>query len=148
MQTVLNVLLVVLIVACIVLAVLYFLGRKAEKRQLENQQLLDAAKQTVSILVIDKKKLPISQIQGLPKQAYDQTPWYARWAKIPAVKAKVGPRVMTLLADDAVFKALPLKKEAKVSVSGIYITEIKSVRGGVMVAPEEKKGFFSRFKKK
>jgi Na+-transporting NADH:ubiquinone oxidoreductase subunit NqrC len=147
MHTLLNVLLVILVIAVIVLAVLYFLGRKAEKRQVENQQLLDAAKQTVSILVIDKKKLPITQVQGLPKQVYEQTPWYAKWAKLPVVKAKVGPRVMTLIADEAVYKALPVKKEAKVSVSGIYITEIKAVRGGAVAAPEEKKGFFSRFKK-
>lgn len=147
MQTVLNVLLVVLVIACIALAVLYYLGKKAEKRQVENQQLLDASRQTVSILVIDKKKLPISQVQGLPKQAYEQVPWYSKWAKLPVVKAKVGPRIMTLIAEDAVYKALPLKKEAKVSVSGIYITEIKAVRGGQLAAPEEKKGFFARFKK-
>ena len=32
-------------------------------------------------------------------------------------------------------------------VSGIYITEIKSVRGGAIPAPPKKKGFFARFKK-
>ncbi len=148
LNTILNVLLVALVAACIALAVLYYLGRKAEKRQLENQQLLDAAKQTVSLLVIDKKKLPISQVNGLPKQIYEQTPWYAKRAKLPVVKAKVGPRIMTLIADEAVFQALPVKTEAKVSVSGIYITEIKAVRGGLVPqAPPKKKGFFSRFKK-
>ncbi len=149
MQTFLNVLLVILVILCIALAVLYYLGRKAEKRQLENQQLLDAAKQTASILVIDKKRLPISQVTGLPKQLYEQTPWYAKRAKLPIVKAKVGPRIVTLIADDKVFDALPVKTEAKVSVSGIYITEIKAVRGGaVAAAPPAKKGFFSRIFKK
>ena len=47
-----NVLLGVLIVAVIVLAVLYFLGRKMEKRQAEQQSMMEAAKQVVSILVI------------------------------------------------------------------------------------------------
>lgn len=146
MSIVLNVLLVILVIAAIVLAVLYFLGRKLEKRQVEQQAMLEAAKQTVSMLVIDKKKMKIRDA-GLPKMVYEQTPKYMRWAKVPVVKAKVGPRVMTLMADERVFAMLPVKAEAKVVVSGIYITDIKSVRGGSVVAPPKKKGFFARFKK-
>ena len=146
MSTVLNVLLAILVIAVIVLAVLYFLGRKLEKRQVEQQALLEAAKQTVSMLVIDKKKMKIRDA-GLPKMVYEQTPRYMRWAKVPVVKAKVGPRVMTLMADERVFAMLPVKAEAKVVISGIYITDIKSVRGGSVVAPPKKKGFFARFKK-
>ena len=59
MHLVLNVLLVILVIAVIALAVLYFLGRKLEKRQVEQQQLLEMSKQTVSMLVIDKKKMKI-----------------------------------------------------------------------------------------
>ena len=146
MQTVLNVLLVILVIAAVVLAVLYFLGRKLEKRQVEQEQLMEAAKQTVSMLVIDKKKLKLKEA-GLPKIVYDQTPKYMRWAKVPVVKAKVGPKVMTLMADERVFASLPIKTEVKVVVSGIYITEIKSVRGGAIPAAPKKKGFFARFKK-
>ncbi|MCI8268888.1 MAG: hypothetical protein HFG55_04360 [Lachnospiraceae bacterium] len=144
--TILHVLTVILIIAVIVLAVLYFLGRKLEKRQVEQQAMLEAAKQTVSMLVIDKKKMKIRDA-GLPKMIYEQTPKYMRWAKVPVVKAKVGPKVMTLMADERVFALLPVKAEAKVVVSGIYITDIKSVRGGSVVQPSKKKGFFSRFKK-
>ena len=146
MQTFLNVLLVILVIAVIALAVLYFLGRKLEKRQVEQQQLLEMSKQTVSMLVIDKKKLKIKD-SGLPKMVYEQTPKYMRWAKVPVVKAKVGPKVMTLMADERVFAALPVKTEAKVVVSGLYITEIKSVRGGAIPQAPKKEGFFARFKK-
>ena len=146
MSTFLNVLLVILIIVVAVLAVLYFLGRKLEKRQVEQQALLEAAAQTVSMLVIDKKKMKI-QDSNLPKMVLEQTPKYMRWAKVPVVKAKVGPKVMTLLADEKVFQSLPVKTEAKVVVSGIYITQIKSVRGGAVAAPPKKKGFFQRFKK-
>ena len=145
MQTFLNVLLVILVIAVIALAVLYFLGRKLEKRQVE-QQLLEMSKQTVSMLVIDKKKMKIKD-SGLPKIVYEQTPKYMRWAKVPVVKAKVGPKVMTLMADERVFASLPVKTEAKVVVSGLYITEIKSVRGGAIPQAPKKKGFFARFKK-
>ena len=143
MQTFLNVLLVILVIAVIALAVLYFLGRRLEKRQVEQQQLLEMSKQTVSMLVIDKKK----KDSGLPKIVYEQTPKYMRWAKVPVVKAKVGPKVMTLMADERVFASLPVKTEAKVVVSGLYITEIKSVRGGAIPQAPKKKGFFARFKK-
>ena len=146
MHLVLNVLLVILVIAVIALAVLYFLGRKLEKRQVEQQQLLEMSKQTVSMLVIDKKKMKIKE-SGLPKIVYEQTPKYMRWAKVPVVKAKIGPKVMTLMADERVFQALPVKTEAKVVISGIYITQIKSVRGGAIPTPPKKKGFFARFRK-
>ena len=146
-QTILNVLLVLLIIAAVVLAVLYFLGNKLQKRQAEQQQMLDAAAQTVSMLVIDKKKLKLTQA-GLPKIVVDQTPKYMRWTKVPVVKAKIGPKVMTLIADARVFESLPVKTEAKVVLSGIYITQIKSVRGGSIPTPPKKKGFFAKFKKK
>ena len=146
MSTFLNVVLVILVIAAIVLAVLYFLGRKLEKRQVEQEQLLEASKQVVSMLVIDKKKMKIKDA-GLPKMVSDQTPKYMRWAKVPVVKAKVGPKVMTLMADERAFQMLPVKTEAKVVVSGIYITEVKSVRGGIPAQPPKKKGFFARFKK-
>lgn len=146
MGTLFDVLLVILIVAAIILAVLYFFGRKLEKRQVEQQQMMEAAKQTVSMLVIDKKKMKLKDA-GLPAMVYEQTPKYARRFKVPIVKAKIGPKVMTLMADAKVFEALPVKKEVKAVVSGIYITEIKSVRGGTIVQPPKKKGFFARFKK-
>ena len=146
MSTVLNVILVILIIIVAALAVLYFLGRKLEKRQVEQQALMEAAAQTVSMLVIDKKKMKIKEA-NLPKIVYEQTPKYMRWAKVPVVKAKVGPKVMTLMADERAFQMLPVKTEAKVVVSGIYITEVKSVRGGIPTLPPKKKGFFARFKK-
>ena len=146
MSTVLNVILVILIIIVAALAVLYFLGRKLAKRQVEQQALMEAAAQTVSMLVIDKKKMKIKEA-NLPKIVYEQTPKYIRWAKVPVVKAKIGPKVMPLMADERVFQALPVKTEAKVVISGIYITEIKSVRGGAVPAVPKKKGFFARFKK-
>lgn len=146
MSTFLNVLLIILAIAAVILVVLYFLGRKLEKRQVEQQSALEAAAQTVSMLVIDKKKMKLKEA-SLPKIVYEQTPKYMRWAKVPVVKAKVGPKVMTLLADEKVFLTLPLKTEVKAVVSGIYITEIKSVRGGAIPVPPKKKGLLSRFKK-
>ena len=141
-----NVLLVIIVILAILLVVLYILGSRMQKRQAEQQTMIDASKQTVSILAIDKKKLKLKEA-GLPAIVYEQTPWYAKRAKIPVVKAKIGPRIMTMIADEKVFLQLPLKTEAKVVISGMYITEIKSVRGGIPPLPEKKK-FLDRFRKK
>ena len=133
-----NVLLVIIVNLAILLVVLYILGSRMQKRQAEQQTMIDASKQTVSILAIDKKKLKLKEA-GLPASFYEQTPWYAKRAKIPVVKAKIGPRIMTMIADEKVFLQLPLKTEAKVVISGMYKTEIKSVRGGIPPLPEKKK---------
>mgnify|MGYP007047223575 CR=1 FL=1 len=52
-----NVLLVIIVILAILLVVLYILGSRMQKRQAEQQTMIDASKQTVSILAIDKKKL-------------------------------------------------------------------------------------------
>ena len=140
---VLLVILVILIVACVAL---YFVGKKAEKKQADQQAQLDAVAQTVSILVIDKKKLRLKE-SGLPDQVISQAPWYARRSKLPIVKAKVGPKIMTLMCDAQVYPLIPVKKEVKATISGIYITAVKGVRGPLDV-PEKKKGFFARLRNK
>ena len=54
---------------------------------------------------------------------------------------------MTLVADASIYDLLPVKREVKVVVSGIYITAIKGARDGIE-KPEPKKGFFKRLFKK
>ncbi|MCD8084257.1 MAG: hypothetical protein LUE86_12325 [Clostridiales bacterium] len=153
MSTLFHVLLVILVILIIAFVVLYVIGRKLEKQQYESQQALEMSKQTLSMLVIDKKKMSTKDAvaAGLPDAVSEQTPWYMRWAKLPVVKAKIGPKIVTMVADERVFAVLPLKKECKVVVSGIYISEIKSVRGGTIPPLPKKKGFFanltSKFKK-
>lgn len=137
-----KIFLVILVILVIILAVLYYFGQKMQKKQAENQAQLDAMAQTVSMLIIDKKRLKVKD-SGLPSMVIDQTPKYLRWSKMPIVKAKVGPKIMTLVADEKVFELLPVKKEVKVVVSGIYITAIKSARGGIE-KPQKKEGFFKR----
>ena len=145
MSTWMIVLLSVLAVAIIALVVLYFMGKKAQKKQEDQQEQMEAAKQTISMLVIDKKMLPLKD-SGLPQMVIDQAPKLMRRSKMPIIKAKVGPKIMVLVADSKVYDSIPLKKEIKAEVSGIYIMGIKGVRGGIQ-APEKKKGFLARFRK-
>lgn len=136
------VLLVVLIVLAVVLVVLYFLGKKLEKRNATQQEQLAAAAQNVSMLVIDKKRMKLKDA-GLPAIVLEQTPRLLRGSKVPIVKAKVGPKVMTLVCDEKIFDFVPIKKEIKAVVSGIYITSIKNVRGA-LEAPQKKQKLFKR----
>lgn len=137
-----KVLIIILVILVLILIALYYFGNKMQKKQAENQAQLDAMAQTVSMLIIDKKRLRVKD-SGLPAMVIDQVPKYLRRSKMPIVKAKVGPKVMNLIADEKVFELLPVKKEVKVVVSGIYITAIKGARGGIE-KPEPKKGFFKR----
>ncbi len=141
-----KILLIVLLVVLAVLVVLYFVGRRLQKKQADASVQLEAMKQTVSMLIIDKKILKIKQ-SGLPQAVIDQTPKYMRWTKMPIVKAKIGPKIMVLAAERSVWDVLPVKQEVKVEVSGIYIMSIKSVRGGSIQTPPKKKGLFARFRK-
>ena len=141
-----NVLIVILVIVVAALAALYFFGNKMQKKQRENQAQLEAMAQTVSMLIIDKKRLKIKE-SGLPQMVIDQTPKYMRWTKLPIVKAKIGPKIMTLVADEKVFELIPVKRECKVVLSGIYITDVRGIRGP-LATPEKKKGFFKRLFKK
>lgn len=139
------VLLIILVILVIVLAVLYFLGKKAQKKQEAQQAQIEAAKQTVSMLIIDKKRMPLKET-GLPQMVIEQTPKMMRRMKLPVVKAKVGPRIMTLVSDEKIFDLIPVKKEVKADISGIYIVGVRGVRGP-LETPVKKKGFLSRFGK-
>ena len=142
MSTVNIVLLVILAVLIVGLIVLYFLGKKAQKKRDEQEAQLAANAQTVSMLIIDKKRMRLKD-SGLPQVVIDQIPKMMRHSKLPIVKAKV----MSLIADEAVYDLIPLKKEVKATVSGIYITKVTGVRGP-LEKPQGKKSFRARMQEK
>ena len=109
MNTLSIVLLVILAVLIIAVVVLYFLGKKAQKRQTEQQEQIDAMKQTVSMLIIDKKRMKIKE-SGLPQMVINQTPKLMRGTKLPIVKAKIGPQIMTLVCEEKIFDSIYSRK--------------------------------------
>ena len=140
------VLIVILVILIAALVVLYFVGKRLQRKQEASQEQMEAAKQSVSMLVIDKKMLPVKQ-SGLPQIVIDQTPKLMRRQKLPIVKAKVGPRIMTLVADNKIFDLIPVKKEVRAVVSGIYIMDVKGIRAP-LEAPVKKQGVFARLRAK
>lgn len=133
-----TVLLIVLGVLLVLFIIMMIVGSRLQKKQLEQKEQMDAMAQTMSMLIIDKKTMKFKEAK-LPDEVTAQVPKYMRNAKMPFVKVKIGPRIMTLIADPKVYDAIPIKKEIKAVVSGMYITEIKSVRGGSIITPKTKK---------
>ena len=98
---------------CVVLIiVMYRLAKRNEKRRNEQQASIDQMAQNYTMLIIDKKKMKLKD-SGLPQQVIDDTPWYAKRSKVPVVKAKVGPKIVTLIADNNVYDLIPVKKGNK-----------------------------------
>ena len=142
MSTGTIVLIVILVILVAAIVVLYFLGKKAEKRQAEQQEQLAATAQNISMLIIDKARMRIKDA-GFPPAVIENTPKYLRRSRVPVVKAKVGPKIMVLMCDTEIYPMIPVKKEVKATVSGIYITAVKGIRGPLDV-PQKKKGLFAR----
>ena len=147
MSTLTIVLLVIALVLTAAFVALYFLTKRMEKKQDAQREQMDAMAQSMSMLIIDKKRMRLKD-SGLPQTVIDQSPKILRRSKVPIVKAKIGPRVMTLMCDEAIFDQVPVKKEVKAVVSGIYITAVKGLRGTVDTTEQKKKGFWARTKEK
>lgn len=125
---------------------LYFYGRKLQNKQVEQKEQLNAAAQNVTMLVIDKKRMPLKEA-NLPKIVVEQTPKYLRRSKVPVVKAKIGPRIVTLICDDEIYDQVPVKAEVKAQISGIYMISVRNFRNApVPAAP--KKGFMAKMRAK
>ena len=142
MQTGTIVAIVVIVILIAIIVALYFLGKKAQKKQAEQQEQIDAYKQIVTMLLIDKKKLRLTE-SCLTQSVIESTPKLMRRSKLPIVKAKVGPQIVTLVADEKIYDEIPVKKEVKAVVSGIYITSVRGLHGKTAPVEQKKK---SRFK--
>lgn len=129
-----------IIAAILIIAfvVLYFLGKRLQKKQEGQQEAMDAAAQQMNLFIIDKKKLKAMDA-NLPKMVTDQIPKYMKRAKLPIVKVKVGARVMSLICDAKVFDTIAPKQEVKATVSGLYLTAAKRIRGPIVETDPKKR---------
>ena len=130
-----------LIILGVIAAAMFFMYRwsqRVQKRHEEQQAQIESYKQTYSMLVIDKKKMHLKDA-GFPDYVMAQMPKLSHLMKYPVVKAKVGPKVMTFITEKNVFEQIPVKREIKADVSGLYITGVRAVRGGVSGTTTTKK---------
>jgi len=122
------IMILIVVIALVIMFVLYKVGDKMQQKQNAQREQMAEAAQPVTMLVIDKKMLPLKDA-NLPKIVMEQTPKRYRKAKLPIAKVKIGPQIMNMVCDDAIFDELPTRGEVKAMVSGIYIISVKSVRG-------------------
>lgn len=131
-------LIIVIAIIAGALVALHFYTKRVQRKHDEQQEQIDSYRQTYSMLVIDKKKMRLKDA-GFPDYVVAQMPKFSHLLKYPVVKAKVGPKVTTFITDKRTFEQIPVKKEIKADVSGLYITAVRSVRGGVPADTGKKK---------
>ena len=129
-------------VVVVVFLVMRHLNKRAEAKQAEQSKAIEQYKQTVNMMVIDKKMMRLNQTD-LPAAVKEGTPWYGKLFKLPVVKAKIGPKIVTLIADKDIFELIPLKKEVKATISGLYITNVRGIRGP-LEHKERKRNWFQK----
>lgn len=127
----------ILIIIVAIFVILYFVGKRMQKKQAASMHMIEQNKQVVSALIIDKKRIKISQA-NMPKSVMEQVPRRMHLQKVPLVKVKIGPQILTLFTDKRTFEALPVKKIVKLEVSGGYILGFNTAKKG------EKKPEFER----
>ncbi len=143
----LLVLIIIAVVLLVITTIMYFWGKKIEEKRIVQEQQIQAMSQLMTMLIIDKKKMRLRDA-GLPDAVSKNAPWYSRNPKLPIVKAKVGPKMVNFICDITIFDDIPVKREIKASVSGLYITSIKGVRGKVEHKDKKKQSWSVRIANK
>ena len=118
---------VVVVIIGAVFVGLYFLNKWAYKKMDTQQTMIEKMKNSMSIYVIDKKRDKITNI-NMPKAVVEQMPKIYKKMKMCFVQAKIGPQIMTLICDKKVFAAIPIKKNVKVEIAGIYIVSVVGMK--------------------
>lgn len=115
-----DIALILIVILGAAAAGLYFLNKKASKKMAEQQSVIDSNRMVQSIFIIDKKKDYAKNV-NLPKMVQEQLPRLMKLRKSYFVQAKIGPQIMTFMCEKKVYNQLPVKKNVKVELVGIYI---------------------------
>ncbi|MCQ4936163.1 MULTISPECIES: hypothetical protein [Anaerotignum] len=122
-----DVLIIIIVVLAIIFALLYYFNKVSMRKMVQAQDFIDNNRTTVQIFIIDKKQEKPSP-SNLPKAVYEQMPKTSKMRKANLVRAKVGPQIVTLICDKPVYNVLPVKKNVKVDLAGIYIIGITGMK--------------------
>jgi len=131
---------IVFIISIVILVAgvaIYFLNSWAGKKQAQQNDMIAQHKQTATLYVIDKKKDKISNA-NFPKEMASQVPRLGRMMKMPLVKVKIGPQIMTMMCEAETFKILPVKKTVTVELAGAYIVGMKGMKTKMQLAEQRK----------
>ena len=132
MNTFWTIAFIIAIILLVAGVVIYFLNSWASKKSALQNEMVAQHKQTVSMYIIDKKKDRMTNA-NMPRAMIEQVPRLGRMMKVPLVKAKVGPQIMTMVCEAETFKALPVKKTVQVEIAGAYIVSMKGMKTKVQL---------------
>lgn len=136
--TTFDIIVLIIIIICAVMAGLYFINRWAYRKMNAQQEMVERTQQRVSAYIIDKRKDKIKNV-NMPKVVMDNVPKLYRFINMYFVQAKIGPQILTLICDKRIFEAMPLKKTVKIEVAGLYITNIAGMKSAEQVRAEKKR---------
>jgi len=122
-----DIFVIVAVVIAGIVAGLYYLNKWAAKKTTEQQQFVASSKVDVTIFIIDKKHDKAANV-NLPKAVMAKLPKVYKFMKMHFIQAKVGPQIVTLMCDKKIFNYLPIKKNVKVELAGIYISGVKGMK--------------------
>lgn len=122
-----DVIILIILIVGVVMVGLYFLNRWASTKMVTQQTAIERHKMPATIYVIDKKRDKITNV-NMPKAAVEQVPSYVKMMKHNFVMAKIGPQIMTLMCDKQIYNAIPVKKNVKIELAGIYIVSMKGMK--------------------
>ncbi len=106
---------------------LYYLNKWANKKMATQSTMINSMKQTQTAYIIDKKKDKITNV-SMPNMVMEQIPKYQKYMKMYFVKAKIGPQILTLMCDKNVYEGIPVKKNIKIDLAGIYIVSFAGMK--------------------
>lgn len=132
-----DILLLVVVIIAVIVFGLYMLNRWAYKKMDSQSTMIEKTKTTQQAYIIDKKRDKITNV-NMPKVVLDQIPKWSKFMKMNFVQVKVGPQILTLLAEKRIFDALPLKKTVKIEVAGLYIVNIVGMKSAEEMKAIEK----------
>ncbi|MCR4672552.1 MAG: hypothetical protein K5637_04880 [Lachnospiraceae bacterium] len=134
MNTPTIVMLIILAALIAALIIIYRQGRRKMREYDEMKERIDAAAQPATILVIDKKRMRIRDA-GFSKFVMENIPERTLRSKAFIIKAKVGPKISPFMCEKEIFEKTPLNQSIKAMISGLYIVDVKAIRGPALVAP-------------
>lgn len=136
-------LILIVVIIAVIAGLLIFLNRKAYKKMDEQNEIIQQTKMLQTAYIIDKARDRITNINSLPKAVTENVPKWSKYMKMYFVKAKIGAHIVTLIADKRVYNAIPVKKNVKLEIAGLYIINMIGMK-----SPEEIKAINKAKKEK
>ncbi len=132
-----DITLILVVILGAAVAGLFFLSRWAANKYGDQQSQIEKMKQSATIYVISKKHEKPGNV-NLPKVVYEQMPKLGKHMKMYFVQAKIGPQILTLITDKNVYNAIPVKKNVKAEIAGLYIVSIAGLKPADQMKKERK----------